>query len=222
MEIELKEVSKTYRMGETFVKALRDIDLSIKGGELVGITGPSGSGKTTLLNVIGTLDRPSKGKVLLDGKDVTLFSEGRLSNIRLRKFGFIFQQFYLLPTLTAFQNVHLPIKEAIGYGQKGKEKASELLEMVGMKDREKHLPSQLSGGEQQRVAIARALANDPPTILADEPTGELDSENSKNIIDILRDLNRDIGKTVIIVTHDHEVARKSKRTIRMKDGRIIK
>jgi putative ABC transport system ATP-binding protein len=173
------------------------------------------------LNVIGTLDRPTKGKVILEGEDITSFSEGRLSEIRLRKFGFIFQQFYLLPTLSAFQNVLLPIREANGYGPEGKRRASELLEMVGMKDRERHLPSQLSGGEQQRVAIARALANDPPTILADEPTGELDSENSKMIVEILRDLNRDIGKTVIIVTHDTEVARKSKRTIRMKDGRIV-
>lgn len=220
MEIELRKVSKTYRSGETYIKALSDIDLQIRGGELISIIGPSGSGKTTLMNVVGGLDKPTKGIVLLDGLDITGLSEGRLSSIRLRKFGFVFQQFYLLPTLTSFQNIYLPIKEARGFGQNGKDRALELLDKVGMKDRSKHLPSQLSGGEQQRVAIARALANDPPVILADEPTGELDSDNSRMIIDMLRDLNREMGKTVIIVTHDPEIARKSKRTIKMKDGKI--
>jgi len=159
---------------------------------------------------------------LIDKEDVTHLSEGRLSEIRLRRFGFIFQQFYLLPTLNAFQNVYLPIKEAKGYGQESRKRASEMLEMVGMKKRMKHLPSQLSGGEQQRVAIARALVNDPSAILADEPTGELDSENSRMIIDILRDLNRDLKKTVVIVTHDPEISRRAKRTIRMKDGKVVK
>ncbi len=222
MEIELQRVSKTYRMGETFVKALREVDLLIHGGEMISITGPSGSGKTTLLNIIGTLDRPDKGNILLEGVDITAYSESRLSDIRLKKFGFIFQQFYLLPTLTSFQNVYLPIKEANGYGSEGRRRATEMLEKVGMKHRLKHLPSQLSGGEQQRVAIARALVNDPPTILADEPTGELDSENSRMIIETLRELNRDLNKTVIIVTHDPEISRKTKKTIRMKDGKIVK
>jgi ABC-type lipoprotein export system ATPase subunit len=222
LEIELQRVSKTYRMGETFVRALREVDLLIRGGEMISITGPSGSGKTTLLNVIGTLDRPDKGNILLDGVDITAYSESRLSDIRLKKFGFIFQQFYLLPTLTSFQNVYLPIKEAKGYSSEGRRRATEMLEKVGMKDRLKHLPSQLSGGEQQRVAIARALVNNPPTILADEPTGELDSENSRMIIEILRELNRDLNKTVIIVTHDPEISRKTKKTIRMKDGKIVK
>jgi putative ABC transport system ATP-binding protein len=220
LEIELRKVSKTYKMGETYVKALSNVSLQIREGELVSVIGPSGSGKTTLMNILGALDKPTKGEVLLDGMDITDFSEGRLSSIRLRKFGYVFQQFYLLPTLTSFQNIYLPIREARGFGQNGKEHAIELLEMVGMKDRSTHLPSQLSGGEQQRVAIARALANDPPVVLADEPTGELDSENSRMIIDILRDLNMDMGKTVIIVTHDPEIARKSKRTIKMKDGKI--
>jgi putative ABC transport system ATP-binding protein len=220
LDIELRKVSKTYRMGETFVKALRNITLQIKEGELVSIIGPSGSGKTTLINIIGALDRPSKGTVLLDGSEITGLSEGRLSSIRLTKFGFVFQQFYLLPTLTSFQNIYLPIREARGFGQNGRDRAMELLDKVGMKNRSKHLPSQLSGGEQQRVAIARALANDPPVILADEPTGELDSENSRLIIDLLRDLNKEMGKTIIIVTHDQEISRRSKRTIKMKDGKI--
>ncbi|MBN1538800.1 MAG: ABC transporter ATP-binding protein [Candidatus Thermoplasmatota archaeon] len=222
MDIELREVSRRFRMGETFVHALSEINLVIKGGEMMSVTGPSGSGKTTLLNIIGTLDRPTSGRLILDGENVTDLSEGRLSKIRLTRFGFIFQQFYLLPTLTAFQNVYLPIRENGGYGPSGKKRARELLGIVGLSHRMKHLPSQLSGGEQQRVAIARALANDPPTILADEPTGELDSENSKIIIDTLRDLNRDTGKTVIMVTHDPEIARRSKRIVRMKDGKILK
>jgi putative ABC transport system ATP-binding protein len=220
LEIELRKVSKTYKMGETYVKALRNITLQIRKGELVSVIGPSGSGKTTLMNIIGALDRPTKGEILLDGMDVTGFSEGKLSSIRLNKFGYVFQQFYLLPTLTSFQNIYLPIREARGFGQNGKDRALELLNKIGMKDRSTHLPSQLSGGEQQRVAIARALANDPPVILADEPTGELDSENSRMIIDLLRDLNKEMDKTVIIVTHDPEIARRSKRTIKMKDGKI--
>ena len=222
MDIELRKVSRRFRMGETYVNALKDVDLQVNGGEMLSITGPSGSGKTTLLNVIGTLDRPTSGRVFLEGEDITDLSESRLSRIRLMKFGFIFQQFYLLPTLNAFQNIHLPIRELNGVRHNGKKRVEELLETVGLSDRSKHLPSQLSGGEQQRVAIARALANDPPVILADEPTGELDSENSRLIVDILRDLNRETGKTVMIVTHDPEISRRSKRVIRMRDGSIVK
>lgn len=221
MDIELDSVSRKFRMGDTYVHALSDVDLLLRSGEMVSITGPSGSGKTTLLNVIGTLDRPTSGRVILNDEDITHLSESRLSRIRLTSFGFVFQQFYLLPTLNAFQNVYVPIREARGFRSNGRKRVDELLEMVGLSHRSKHLPSQLSGGEQQRVAIARALANDPPIILADEPTGELDTENSKTIVDLLRDLNRDFGKTVVIVTHDPEIARRSKRVVRMRDGRIV-
>ncbi len=220
MDVELIGVSRVYKMGGTLVRALTDIDLSIKEGDLLSIVGPSGSGKTTLLNVIGGLDKPTKGKIYLDGEDVTHYSENKMSKIRLHRFGFVFQQFYLLPNLTSFQNVYLPLNEAGGFNSNGKKKALDLLDRVGMGGRRKHLPGQLSGGEQQRVAIARALANDPPVILADEPTGELDSENSRMIMDLLRELNRDMGKSIIIVTHDPEVSRKTKRIIKMKDGRI--
>ena len=222
LKIELKKINRSYRMGETTIHALRNIDLTIKEGEFISIMGPSGSGKTTLLNILGVLDKPSSGKILLDGKDISILSEMSRSKIRLKKYGFIFQQFYLISSLSAFQNVYLPIKEAMGFGSKGKKKAMDLLEKVGMGDRLDHLPSQMSGGEQQRVAIARSLANDPPVILADEPTGELDSENSKIIMDILKDLNKDMGRSIVVVTHDPEVARRTKRSIKMKDGSISK
>ena len=209
-------------MGNSSVHALKGVDLIVKSGEFLSIMGPSGSGKTTLLNMIGALDRSTSGTILIGGTDITHMAESGRSRLRLTRFGFIFQQFYLLPALNAFQNVHLPIKESGKFGHGGRKKARELLELVGVSDRENHLPSQMSGGEQQRVAIARALANDPPIILADEPTGELDTENSKHIMDILRDLNKNMDKTIMIVTHDPEVARRSKRTIRMKDGQIMK
>ena len=218
--IKLKEVSKIYKMAAGPVTALNKVNLSVKEGEFLTIMGPSGSGKTTLLNIVGALDRPTNGKVFIDGNDITSMSEGGRSRLRLNKIGFIFQQFYLLPSLTAFQNVLLPVKEANGFGSGCRNKTRDLLEKVDMLKRKEHLPSQLSGGEQQRVAIARALANDPDIILADEPTGELDSENSRVIMDILRNLNRDLGKTLIIVSHDPEISKKSKRTIRMKDGQI--
>lgn len=207
-------------MGDIDVKALDNIDLSIKESEFLALTGPSGSGKTTLLNMIGALDRPSSGKILIDDQDISKISESQRSRLRLKKFGLVFQQFYLLPALNAFQNVHLPIRESGNFGPGGRKRARHLLELVGISDREKHMPSQMSGGEQQRVAIARALANDPDVILADEPTGELDSENSRMIMDLLKGLNKDTGKTVIVVTHDPEVSRRSKRVIKMKDGRI--
>lgn len=222
MKIELKNINKSYRMGDNTIHALKNVDLSIKAGEFICIMGPSGSGKTTLLNIIGVLDRPTSGRVLLDGEDVTHLNEMGRSRIRLRKFGFIFQQFYLISSLTALQNVNLPIKEARGFGSVGKKRAVELLEKVGIGGRSDHLPSQLSGGEQQRVAIARALANDPTVILADEPTGELDSENSRSIMDLLRDLNKDLGKTIMVVTHDPEVSRRTKRSIKMRDGMVQK
>lgn len=222
LKIELKKINRSYKMGENTIHALRNIDLTIKEGDFISVTGPSGSGKTTLLNILGVLDKPTSGKILLDGKDISVLSEMSRSKIRLRKYGFIFQQFYLISSLTAFQNVYLPIKEAMGFGSKGKKIAMDLLEKVGMGDRLDHLPSQMSGGEQQRVAIARSLANDPPVILADEPTGELDSENSKIIMDILKDLNKDIGRSIVVVTHDPEVARRTKKSIKMKDGFISK
>ncbi len=218
--ITLKKVSKIYNMASGPVKALNDIDLTVKDGEFLTVMGPSGSGKTTLLNIIGALDIPTTGKVLIDNVNITSMGESKRSRIRLEQIGFVFQQFYLLPSLTAIQNVYLPIKEAGGFGPKGRGKARNLLDKMGMLNRKDHLPSQLSGGEQQRVAIARALANDPKMILADEPTGELDSESTRVIIDILRDLNKDMRKTIIVVTHDPEISKRSRRNIRMKDGFI--
>ena len=220
LKIELKKITKSYMMGENTIHALRNVDMSIKEGEFLSIMGPSGSGKTTLLNIIGILDRPTSGSIFLDGRDITYLNEMDRSKLRLNEFGFIFQQFYLISSLTSFQNVYLPIKEARGFGGQGKKQARELLEKVGMGDRADHLPSQMSGGEQQRVAIARALANDPSVILADEPTGELDSDNSRLIMDILKDLNKETAKTIVVVTHDPEVSRRSKRFIKMKDGMI--
>ncbi|HHD16302.1 MAG TPA: ABC transporter ATP-binding protein [Euryarchaeota archaeon] len=222
LQIELRNVSRTYRMGNSLVRALREVDLQVKKGEHISIIGPSGSGKTTLLNIIGALDRPDSGRVIVEDTDITDLGESGRSRIRLEKFGFIFQQFYLIPSLTAFQNVMLPMKESRVFSRNARKRTRELLETVGISHRAHHLPSQLSGGEQQMVAIARALANDPPIILADEPTGELDSENSRRILDIMKGLNRDMGKTLVVVTHDPEVSRRAKRSIRMADGRISK
>jgi putative ABC transport system ATP-binding protein len=196
--------------------------MNVRKGELVSIMGPSGSGKSTLLNLIGCIDTPTSGTVNIDGQDVSKLSDKELTKIRLRKIGFIFQQFYLIPTLTAIENVELPMKEAGVPKSKRIERAKELLELVGLKGRINHYPNQLSGGEQQRVAIARALSNEPKLLLADEPTGEVDSDTSKRIMTLLKDLNKEKGLTMIIVTHDPNIGNQTNRIIRLLDGKIIK
>lgn len=218
MKVELKRVERSYGSGPALIRALRGVNFRAREGDFISIMGPSGSGKTTLMYIIGLLERPSAGEVLIDGRSLKGRSDWSLSKIRLRRIGFVFQQFYLLPNLNALENVMVPMREAGASRSNAKERAEKLLEEVGVLDRAKHIPSKMSGGEQQRTAIARAIANDPEMILADEPTGELDSESSSRIMDILSDMNKSQGKTVIIVTHDADVARRSRKIMRMKDG----
>jgi putative ABC transport system ATP-binding protein len=216
--IKLGKITKVYRMGKVEVYALNGVSLTIKAGEMVSIVGASGSGKSTLLHIIGCLDRPSSGSYLLDGVDVNRLSDNKLAEMRNKKFGFVFQEFNLLSRATALSNVELPLIYG-GGGRRNRQKAMEALERVGLGGRAKHKPTELSGGEQQRVAIARALVNDPALILADEPTGNLDSASTKEIISIFQQLNKD-GITVIIVTHEADIAGKTKRVIRLRDGEI--
>ena len=215
--IQLEDVSKAYQMGKITVPVLHGIDLTIDDGELVAIMGPSGSGKTTLMNILGCLDVPTSGRYLLDGTDVSRLSDNRLAKIRSRKIGFVFQSFNLVSRTSAIRNVELPLIYA---GARARRNSARLaLEQVGLSDREKHLPNELSCGQQQRVAIARALINDPTLLLADEPTGNLDTTSSIEIMKLLDALN-DAGRTVVIITHEEEVARYAKRIVRMRDGRI--
>jgi putative ABC transport system ATP-binding protein len=216
--ITLRGLSKTYYLGDSELKVLQDINLNIETGEMVAIMGPSGSGKTTLLNLLGCLDRPTSGSYQLEGREVSSLSRAELANLRGRKLGFIFQSFNLLPYLSALDNVKLGMKYA---GQSGKNQAEQALASVGLADRAKHRPIELSGGERQRVAIARAIVKNPPVILADEPTGNLDSKTGEEIIRILTNLNTNQGITMIVVTHDPDVAMRCRRTIRFKDGMII-
>jgi putative ABC transport system ATP-binding protein len=216
--IQLEDVTKIYLMGKVEVRALSGVDLTIEDGELVAIMGPSGSGKTTLMNILGCLDLPTSGRYLLDGADVSRLSDNRLAKIRSRKIGFVFQSFNLVPRTNAVRNVELPLVYA---GVRTRRNPARLaLEQVGLGDRQKHMPSELSGGQQQRVAIARALINDPALLLADEPTGNLDTVASAEILKLLGGLN-DAGRTVVIITHEEEVARFAKRIVRMRDGRIV-
>jgi putative ABC transport system ATP-binding protein len=212
--LELKEVSKTYGN----VKALQAIDLQVAQGEWIAIMGPSGSGKTTMMNIVGCMDRPTAGSVLLDGKDIAAESSRRLTAIRRDKIGLIFQQFHLIGYLTALENVMVA---QYYHSLPDEAEALQALERVGLKDRAKHLPSQLSGGEQQRVCIARALINYPKLILADEPTGNLDEANERLVIDILKKLHAE-GSTIIVVTHDPEVAEDAQRTVVLEHGRIAR
>ena len=218
--IELKNVTKIYNPGkENEVKALRGVNLKVHKSNFIAIMGPSGSGKSTLLHILGCLDRPTSGKVFIDGKDVSRFSDEKLAKIRREKIGFVFQQFNLFPSLTALENVEIPMRLAGVNKSKAKERAKELLKFVDLEKRENHLPNQLSGGEMQRVAIARALANEPEVILADEPTGNLDSKTGTEIIKFMKDLSKK-GYTFVIVTHDPLIANFAKRKIRMKDGKL--
>ncbi len=219
--LNLKEITKEYKLGETVVRALRGLDLSIEEGEIVAIMGPSGSGKSTLMHIIGALDTPSNGTAFLDGQDLERLKEKQLVALRGKKVGFVFQTFNLIQTLTAQQNVELPmIFQGIRRAERA-QRAKELLVKVGLADRVRHKPSELSGGERQRVAIARALANDPEIILADEPTGNLDTESGGAILEMLKGLRVDDGKTVIIVTHDPEATAIADRVIHLRDGHVV-
>ena len=220
--VKTKGLSKTFKMGGQEVHALSAINLEIKKGDFVAIMGPSGSGKTTLLTLIGCLDKPTKGKIYLGrkGLEVSAIPDAALYRIRRNNLGFIFQSFNLIPSLSAIENVELPMEGAAKTGRQRRERARELLRLVEIADREKHKPAQLSGGEQQRVSIARALANDPDIILADEPTGNLDTETGGSIIDILRRLSGEQKRTVIIVTHDYNVAALADRRFVIRDGRL--
>jgi len=211
------ELTKTYRMGEIEVPVLRSVNLEINKGDFVAIQGPSGSGKSTLLNMIGCLDHPTSGNIFIDGTDTSTLNDDELAKIRREKIGFIFQQFNLIHTLSALENVAFPMMFTGVAREKRIERAKELLETLGLLERARHKPSELSGGEQQRVAIARALANNPPVILGDEPTGNLDTKSGKVMMDFLEKLN-DKGETLIIVTHDPEIAARTHRIITMRDG----
>ena len=220
MALEARALRKTYRQGTVDVHAVDGVDLAIEAGELVAIVGRSGSGKTTLLDLLGCLLRPTSGEVFVGGEPTAGLPDARLAVVRRDRIGFVFQEFNLLPTLTALENVLLPRR----YGARrpdDRARAEALLAAVDLSHRARHRPGQLSGGEQQRVAIARALVNDPAIILADEPTGELDSETSEALVAMLRRLNRDEGRTIVIVTHDPEVAAAADRIVRLHDGRIV-
>jgi ABC-type lipoprotein export system ATPase subunit len=217
---ELRGASKTYSLGGHEVHAVREVDLTVDAGNAVAIVGPSGSGKTTLLQLLGGLDRPSAGSVLFEGRDMSALGDGELSSLRLHAIGFVFQQFNLIPTLTAAQNVEVALAPAGGGASEQRETATRLLASVGLEARADHVPSKLSGGEQQRVAIARALANEPHVLLADEPTGNLDTTTGAEILDLLMSLSGE-GRTVIVVTHDTEIAARANDVIRMQDGRLV-
>jgi putative ABC transport system ATP-binding protein len=216
-----RDLTKNLPLGSEIVHILRGISLDIYKGERVGIVGPSGSGKSTLLGLMGGLDSPTSGIIEIDGIDVTRLSEARLTEVRNEKIGFVFQFFNLVPTLTAVENVALPIEFARNPKYNPRKRAKELLDLLGMSDRLNHRPSQLSGGQQQRVAIARALANNPPLLLADEPTGNLDTESGRIVLKTLEDVQRETGTTVVVVTHDPNIAHEMERVLTLVDGQLV-
>jgi putative ABC transport system ATP-binding protein len=221
--IQLKDICKTYKLGEVEVHALAGVALSIERGEYLALMGPSGSGKSTLMNTLGCIDRPTSGSYLLDGEEVVDMSLDQRARLRNHKIGFVFQSFNLLSRTSALENVELPMMYSHRFrGRRRHEQAIKLLEKVGLNERFDHYPSQLSGGEQQRVAIARALANEPSILLADEPTGNLDSRTSQEVMELLDHLNKDDGITIILVTHDQEVARYAQRKVVLRDGKIVR
>lgn len=219
--IRLENISKTYKTGTIYVEALKNINLVINEGDFVAVMGASGSGKSTLMNILGCLDRPTEGSYFIDGVDVSEKTDDQLSQVRNRNVGFIFQSFNLIPRTTALKNVELPMVYAKISQEQRKVRAMELLAGVGLADRHNHMPNELSGGQKQRVAIARALANRPPIILADEPTGNLDSKSSMEIMEIFRKLNKEDGNTVIVVTHELDIAKYTDRIITFLDGEIL-
>ena len=215
-----ESLTKEYRSGETALTVLRDVSLTIPPGEFVAIVGPSGSGKTTLLGLLAGLDTPTRGRVILNGTDLSTLSEDARARIRGAQTGFVFQSFQLIPTLTALENVQVPL-ELRGGAVDGKERARELLTRVGLRDRLHHLPAQLSGGEQQRVAIARAFANRPTILFADEPTGNLDARSGTMVLALLEELNREAGSTIVLVTHDVQLASRATRRVGLADGAVV-
>ncbi len=217
--IKLENVSKTYKMDSVYVHALRNVSLGIRRGELVSIIGPSGSGKSTLLHIMGLLDKPTEGKIVFEGKEVSHLSDREITHLRGNRIGFVFQFYNLYPTLNVEENVELPLIINQIDKKVRKEKAMQLLSLIGMEKRAKHFPAQLSGGERQRVAIARALARDPEIILADEPTGNLDSATGLEILHIFTKLHNE-GRTIVIITHDKHIAEHTKRSIEIKDGMV--
>jgi len=219
--VEAVELKKTYMLGKVPVEALRGVNLKVEEGEFLSVLGPSGSGKSTLLNLIGALDKPTDGKLLIENVDISTLNDGQLADLR-RKIGFVFQFFNLIPRFTARQNVELPMAIAGLSMEERQKRAEELLETVGLRERMNHKPAELSGGEQQRVAIARALANNPRFLLMDEPTGNIDSKNAYEIIQLVKGLNEEKGVTIIMVTHDQRLAAEAKRTVHMLDGLIVK
>jgi putative ABC transport system ATP-binding protein len=221
--LELTDLRREYVLGDVVVHALRGVTLSIESGSFVAIVGASGSGKTTLMNIVGLLDRPTSGRYLLQGEDVSTIDPDRRARLRNRKIGFVFQSFNLLPRTSALENVELPLvydSRTDGGGARH-ERARRLLEAVGLGERVHHTPSQLSGGQQQRVAIARALVNEPELLLADEPTGNLDSRTSVEVMELLQRLNRDRGITIVLITHEHDIAEYADRVITVRDGRVL-
>jgi putative ABC transport system ATP-binding protein len=220
-QYEVRGVGKAFNRGSVVINAVQDIDLSIEPGEFVALEGPSGSGKTTLLQLLGALDRPSSGRVFFEGRDLAELRDAELAELRLRSFGFVFQQFNLIPTLTALENVQAKLAPAGFSKAESRRRAEALLTEVGLADRATHLPSHLSGGEQQRVSIARALSVEPRVILADEPTGNLDSSTGTEVIEILARLAADRGATVVVATHDTGLAGRAQRRLGMRDGKLV-
>jgi len=218
--IRVETLEKTYQLGKVLIPALRGVSFAVDKGEFTVVMGPSGSGKTTLLNLIGAIDKPTSGRVFIDGRDITTLGEGELTKLRRHKIGFIFQFYNLIPALTAMENIELPMLTAGVPRKEAAKRALYLLETVGLRERAEHLPDELSGGEQQRVTIARALANKPTVILADEPTGDLDTKTGMEVVHVLYDTAKEQNATVIVVTHDPIIAEKADRLIHMRDGQI--
>jgi len=219
--IQVENLVKSYQLGKVLIPALRGISFDVAKGEFLVVMGPSGSGKTTLLNLLGAIDKPVSGRIFIDGRDITTLGEGELTKLRRHKIGFIFQFYNLIPSLTAVENVELPMLTAGVSRKDASKRAFQLLETVGLAERVGHLPDELSGGEQQRVAIARALANKPSVILADEPTGDLDTKTGVEVVQILHDASKTANATVIVVTHDPMISEKADRILNMRDGQII-